>query len=70
MKDEGFTVEVRPDWETGFVHGGSEWNCGTWMDKMGESEKAGSKGVPGMEFVISVPQLLISYRNPKRWCRD
>jgi glycogen debranching enzyme len=70
MKDEGFTVEVQPDWETGFVHGGSEWNCGTWMDKMGESEKAGSKGVPGMGFAVPVPQLLTSYRNPKRRCRD
>jgi glycogen debranching enzyme len=47
MKSEGFDIKITPDWETGIIFGGNQWNCGTWMDKMGESEKAGSKGVPG-----------------------
>lgn len=47
MKPEGFDVKVYIDWDTGLVHGGSRFNCGTWMDKMGESERAGNKGVPG-----------------------
>lgn len=47
MKPEGFQVDVHVDWNTGMIFGGNQFNCGTWMDKMGESEKAGSKGVPG-----------------------
>ena len=47
MKSEGFDIDIKVDWETGLIFGGNQHNCGTWMDKMGESERAGSKGVPG-----------------------
>lgn len=47
MKSEGFQIDINVDWENGIIFGGSQHNCGTWMDKMGESDKAGSKGVPG-----------------------
>lgn len=47
MKPEGFQIDVKVDWNTGIIFGGSQNNCGTWQDKMGESEKAGNKGVPG-----------------------
>ena len=46
MKPEGFQIDVKVDWSTGFIVGGNQSNCGTWQDKMGESEKAGNKGFP------------------------
>ncbi len=70
MKSEGFDIKIWTDWETGLIFGGNQWNCGTWMDKMGESEKAGSKGVPGTPRDGAPVEIIGMLYSTVRWCAD
>jgi glycogen debranching enzyme len=65
MEETSIDLRVSRGTYTCFDH--TRYNCGTWMDKMGESSKAGNRGIPATPRTGAPIEITGLLKSTLRW---